>query len=293
MSVAASKICLSTDIFGPVKSDFYRPKYFAVDIDGTFLTHNDDAQEKNRQAFSRVVAAEYNIFFCTGRPLSCSIGVLGDNYIKSTGYSGYPGIYHNGAVVYGHAGEVLRMVKFSRDFMTAFCQYIENNGLQRYVLFADMYNFYMLDNDCSQLRHAMDEINYRGDPLVVSVDDILTKNITLITVRGAEIITKQTHFVRDVDYVMKAGSIGCFDITAGRCTKAEGLKVLLEKYGLGPKDCGFIGNGTNDIEAMDLCELSFAVRNSEPTVADHAKYHLNETNDEAAFAKAIDIVYGL
>ncbi|GFE55629.1 haloacid dehalogenase-like hydrolase family member protein [Babesia ovis] len=290
--MAVGKYYMCVGLESPLNHVSYRPAHFAVDIDGTFLTHDKNALEENRKAFSRVIDAGYNMFFCTGRPLRSSLVVLGDEYI-SKGYKGFPGIYHNGAVVFGPTGNVLRMVKFSKDFLSAFCDYVGSHHLERSVVFCDMYHMYMLDEDYSLMRRALEDIDYRDHPTVVTVPEVLEKNITLIMIGSPDIITNQSRFTKGIDYIMKEGSCGCWDLTAGVCTKAEGLKILLESYNVPADECGFIGNGTNDIEAMDLCGHSFSVNNADPGVSEHAKYHLAESNEEGAFKRMVEIVYGL
>ncbi|GIX65419.1 haloacid dehalogenase-like hydrolase family member protein [Babesia caballi] len=221
------------------------------------------------------------------------MAVLDDEFVRSTGYRGYPGIYHNGAVVYDHNGVVLRMCKFSEVFISEFCQYVISRELQRSVVFCDMEDTYMLCDDSSQMTNILADVDVYTLPTLVDTADLARKNITLIIVGNGEIMTKQAHLQCNVDYVMKEGSFGAWDVTPCTVTKAEGLNVLLANYNATGSDCGFIGNGTNDIEAMRLCHISFAVGNAEPGVKEHAKYTLHETNNSGAFHKTMELVYGV
>ncbi|AFZ80157.1 haloacid dehalogenase-like hydrolase family member protein [Theileria equi strain WA] len=75
--------------------------------------------------------------------------------------------------------------------------------------------------------------------------------------------------------------------------KATGIKDLMKPLGVPPEQCGFIGNDWNDIQAMDFCDISFAVGNAPDYVKKHAKVVLDKTCDEGAVAEALKIVYGL
>ncbi|ORM39609.1 putative phosphatase [Babesia sp. Xinjiang] len=287
------KNCLCGKLIPSFNSLVSAPKHFAVDIDGTFLTADDAALAENRKAFANALRAGYNVFFCTGRPLVSSLVALGNDFVQETGYRGYPGIYHNGAVVYGKSGNVLRMEKFSEDFLSGFCSYVEANRFERYVGFCDMHHTYMLTDDSSQMKAAMDDVDIYEPPIVVTPSELLTKDITLMMLRKQEIITGQPQLSRGVDYIMKEGSLGGWDVTTCNSTKADGLKILLDSYGSSEIDCGFIGNGTNDIEAMELCAMSFAVGDADPGVKQHAKYALNESHHEGAFRRVIEVIYGV
>ncbi|KAK1935908.1 putative HAD superfamily hydrolase [Babesia divergens] len=281
------------------------PKHFAVDIDGTFLSFNDTQFAKNKKAFEKALKAGYNVFFCTGsyfyshpykflgRPYTSSMAVLDDDFVRSTGYRGFPGVYHNGGVVYDGNGNVLRLSHFGASFMSQFCDYIVAHNLEKYVVFCDMLETYMLCEESTLMKPALADIDVLSAPTVVTRDMLLDMKISLLIISDSNILTNQTNLQRGVDYVLKEGSLGTWDVTPCGVTKAQGLKVLLDSYGCSSENCGFIGNGTNDIEAMTLTDISFAVDNASEDVKAYAKYTLAENNDEGAFHKAMEIVYGI
>ncbi|CDR94789.1 HAD superfamily hydrolase, putative [Babesia bigemina] len=292
-NVASNDLCRNVGDVSPYGRRLPRPALFAVDIDGTFLSAEAEVMRKNRAAFANTLKAGFNVFFCTGRPHVSSMAVLDEQFVRSTGYRGYPGVYHNGAVVYDGSGAVLRMNVFGAQFLTVFCEFLVSHQLEKYVAFCDMNGAYMLCDDSSCMKEILADVDMHDPPTVVTPADLLLKKISLLIVHHKEVITQQPHVKCDVDYVLKEGSFGAWDVTPCTSTKAEGLKVLLESYGVTSADCGFIGNGTNDVEAMSLCELSFAVQNAEANVQDFAKYTLAETNEEGAFHTVMKLVYGV
>ncbi|GBE60064.1 haloacid dehalogenase-like hydrolase family member [Babesia ovata] len=292
-NIASNDLCRNVGDVSPYGRRLPQPALFAVDIDGTFLSAEPEVRRKNRAAFANALKAGYNVFFCTGRPHVSSMAVLDEQFVRSTGYRGYPGVYHNGAVVYDGSGTVLRMTVFGTSFLTAFCEFLVSQQLDKYAAFCDMNGAYMICHDNSCMKEILEDVDIRDPPTVVTPADLLLKQISLIIIHHKEILTQQTHLKCDVDYVLKEGSFGAWDVTPCTSTKAEGLKVLLDSYGVSNADCGFIGNGTNDVEAMTLCDLSFAVQNSEANVKEYAKYTLAETNDEGAFHTVMKLVYGV
>ncbi|KAK1443228.1 HAD like protein [Babesia gibsoni] len=268
------------------------PKHFAVDIDGTFLSFDDANFSKNKKAFEQALKAGYNVFFCTGRPYMSSVSILDDEFVKSTGYKGYPGVYHNGGVVYDGKGNLLRLSCFDSDFLSRLCDCLTTQHLEKYVVFCDMLDTYMLCEDSSLVKPLLEDIDVFSLPTVVDRASLLRMKISLLIVYERSILTEQTN-LNSEEYVLKEGALGSWDVTPYGVNKAQGLQVLLDSYGCSEESCAFIGNGTNDIEAMDLSDVSFAVDNASEHVKSHATYTLPENSDQGAFYKAIEMVYGI
>nr|BAN66203.1 HAD superfamily hydrolase, putative [Babesia bovis] len=96
-----------------------------------------------------------------------------------------------------------------------------------------------------------------------------------------------------IDYITRIGDRGMGDLNPPGINKSTGLKALMEKYNAAPEDFCFIGDGTNDIEAMEFVPLSFAVGNAQECVKSHARFVMDETNDDGAFSKLVQLVYGI
>lgn len=81
----------------------------------------------------------------------------------------------------------------------------------------------------------------------------------------------QDYWIRSagIDYVIEYCPMGV--------TKAEAISTLMRHVGVEPESCAFIGDGDNDVESMELCDVSFAVGNATNFVKRHAKWilHLN------------------
>lgn len=61
------------------------------------------------------------------------------------------------------------------------------------------------------------------------------------------------------------------DLILPGCHKASGLKRLVKRWGLSPKQCMAFGDGGNDIEMLNYCGYSYAMENASPEVKKAAK----------------------
>ncbi|GIX65418.1 haloacid dehalogenase-like hydrolase family member protein [Babesia caballi] len=128
---------------------------------------------------------------------------------------------------------------------------------------------------------------------VASVDEIVDADILEMLV--ADYTRLQVHLTSEegVDFVAKQGACGLCDLSPPGITKVIGLRSLMQHAGATTKDCCYIGDGTNDMEAMEAVDLSFAVGNAIDSVKASAKYVVEETYEEAAFAKVVSLVYDI
>ncbi|KAK1937957.1 putative HAD superfamily hydrolase [Babesia divergens] len=280
------------------------PKYFGLDIDGTFHAFDAKAFEKNRKAFRKMMEAGYVPFCCTGmlrlivsyvclgRPLLGTYGVLEELYSDGV-YKGFPGVYQNGAAVYNEHGDLINAVTFDKAFLRRFCAIIEEHDLRELAVFISGSCVYTLSEESECWDHIIGIWDLDVKTECVSADRIVDAGIIQIILWNYKKCAPYLLFTEGEDFVIKHGACGLSDINPPGVTKARGIAKLLECQGVNVSDCGFIGDGSNDIEAMQASNMSFAVGNASDEVKSHAKYVLEETNEEGAFAKAISLLYGI
>ncbi|AFZ80526.1 haloacid dehalogenase-like hydrolase family member protein [Theileria equi strain WA] len=283
----------STSTIKANTSQFLRPKnppkYFGIDIDGTLLTSDEEAWEKNIEAFAKVRNEGYIPFLCTGNSLLFSRIKLGTKFENKTGYQGYPGVYQNGALVYDENGNVIYSQPFSKEFLKVTHDFLVKNGLTANIVFYDGEELFSLVGDDNVLKNLF-SAKYTVLK-VLTFEEILKKNILMLKYRDFDFNVPEAE--KGIDYVEKMDINGAHDVTPPGGTKALGVTKLLEHYSLSSEYCGFIGDGYNDIEAMNLFPLSFAVANAPDEVKKHAKFVLDKTCDQAAVAEALKLTYGL
>lgn len=66
--------------------------------------------------------------------------------------------------------------------------------------------------------------------------------------------------------VPTASGYGCIDLIVPGCHKASGLKRLIERWGIHPKQCAAFGDGGNDLEMLEYCGFSYAMENGSDAV---------------------------
>lgn len=64
---------------------------------------------------------------------------------------------------------------------------------------------------------------------------------------------------------------GSIDLIVPGCHKASGLKRLVQRWGITPKQCAAFGDGGNDIEMLRYCAHSYAMDNAPQNVKDAAR----------------------
>lgn len=91
------------------------------------------------------------------------------------------------------------------------------------------------------------------------------QNITkILAFAETDIVTKQINILEEMfSNISATYSVPTFlELTAKGVNKASGLQQLLKKYSLTFNDCIAFGDGGNDIQMLQACELGIAVSNA-------------------------------
>ncbi|CDR94772.1 HAD superfamily hydrolase, putative [Babesia bigemina] len=268
------------------------PKYIGIDVDNTFHTYDAAAMAKNRRAFRKLVESGYRPVLVTGRMLKASLGVLDDLYTDGV-YRGYPGVYQNGATVYNELGELIVTVSFSKSFIRDVCDILEEHRLGAHVLFQAPNEYYALAHDKDLTELLARNLNLPSPVIESTADEICGAEITHILCYRFDKVQLYMDAKPEVDYVAREGAMEITCINPPRVNKLEGLRALLGHENAESGDFAFIGDGSNDVEALQASQWSFAVGNASDSVKASAKNVLEETNDQAAFAKMAQLLYGI
>ncbi|KAK2197643.1 bifunctional HAD-like superfamily/HAD superfamily/HAD-superfamily hydrolase [Babesia duncani] len=266
------------------------PKLFAVDIDGTFYTKNVESFDKNLSCFAKVKDLGVDILFCTGRSHASAMLLLGPKVEEKTGYNGFPGIYFNGGVVYDKDGHVFFSSKFSPSFLERLCKFLIERNLEQHVLFFALNDFFVLTDQPCLLEARLCEHTLTKPIQIVDVETIVKQEIIKIEILDNSIKSFIQEYQNECHAIYENC---CIDLLPPGINKAKGIKHLSEHLGILQGEVGFIGDGANDIEAMEYCDFSFAVGNASPLTKQHAKQVLTITCNEAAFAEAMSRVYNI
>uniref|UniRef100_A0A3B0MHK8 Haloacid dehalogenase-like family hydrolase, putative n=1 Tax=Theileria annulata TaxID=5874 RepID=A0A3B0MHK8_THEAN len=263
------------------------PKYFAIDVDGTFFIDDKTKFQRNVEAFKKLKQKNVTPFFCTGRDLVCTKRLIGDSFFNETGYQGFPGLYLNGALIYGSDGNLLFVSKFTQDLITKFVEYFRSNDLMNKVFYYTIEATFSLEEIYDE---GMEAIRSRSItvPAVVTLDELKAKDIISMTVFKDDL--SDCEHMKEVHSVVYT-SHAITSITPSKSNKKAGLQKLLEHLKSNENECAFIGDDLNDIEPMDYCYLSFAVADAKDEVKNKAKWVLDKKHDECAFENVVKLLY--
>ncbi|EAN33149.1 haloacid dehalogenase-like hydrolase family protein [Theileria parva strain Muguga] len=266
-----------------------KPKYFAVDLDRTFLIHNSKKMIENVKSFEHLRENNFVPFFCTGRSYQCAFDGFNEIMSQYSTYNGYPGVYNNGAMVFDSHGNIIHSNTFSHEYMEKLVQYIVENNLEEYFLFHDVDDFYCLKDPLfltSKLFLFYEFLN----PKVISPSELVSKSIVM-TYFGKYLV-EFGPFVNGVDHIGKFTLYELFaEIVPPGTSKCSGVKHIMQHYNLSSKELYFVGDGENDVEIMQMLENSFAVLNAPDRVKKFAKFTLPKTHDNNAVKLLFNTIY--
>ncbi|XP_953698.1 haloacid dehalogenase-like family hydrolase, putative [Theileria annulata] len=262
------------------------PKYFAIDIDGTFFINDQTKFQRNVEAFKKLKQKNVTAFFCTGRDTHCTKNLLGDSFFNDTGYTRFPGVYLNGAVVYDDKGEVIHMKTFSEEFLQAFYKFMDKESISDKVIFQGKDGCYCLGELYEDGKKFM-ESKKLSLPTNATKDTL--NNIVGISLPFMPLVIE--NMKEGTDYNVKTAYNVITQITPPDSNKKIGLQKLLEHLGSNENECAFIGDDLNDIEPMEYCYLSFAVADAQNEVKNKAKWVLDKKHDECAFENVVKLLY--
>ncbi|KAK1443233.1 HAD like protein [Babesia gibsoni] len=269
------------------------PKYFGVDMDGTLLSRNPNSMRNNMIALEKATACGFTVFLCTGRTFSEAVPLIPPETRNKTGFNGYPGIYQNGSIVYDAQGRLLRETFFKKDVIKLIMDTVLLNNHEKMTLFLSRDQWFVASSDDSSIDYMTNVLGLLVPVITTSVEYILNADITKVIIVNYDKVKHAFRHLSGKEFISKCAQGNFTDLTPPGITKGSGLEVLLKELKASSSDCAFIGDAENDIEAMEFIDYSFAVGNAKDSVKAHAKYVLEETNEEGAFAKAVSLLYGI
>jgi len=125
-------------------------------------------------------------------------------------------------------------------------------------------------------------IVYRGFPELPTAGDIY--KILVSSVHDSIFTTVEAAMTEDAYFTVAGGSL--IQIMSRQATKWNGVKTMLEAFGVSPEEAFYFGDDNDDIEAIRKCGLGVAVANAiEPVLA--VADVVTESNDEDGVARFI------
>lgn len=252
----------------------------AIDLDGTLLTGFDNYDKKSFELLKEISKNNY-VVISTGRPYRSS------KYFYDLLELNTPIVNYNGAWVH-HPSDP----NFPKNFIT-----IDKNNLLNFIKEKNhiLHNLFCeIEDDIYVIRYD-DEIEpylhiNGGNLHFGNLSEILPSDPN-----GAILFIKKdcekeledyvnNHYNNEVKlrYWFTTNVIVC-ELYNPLTSKANALKRICEYYNIPKEKTIAIGDGHNDIEMFDFCEIGVAMENSHKDLFEHAKFVTKDVKNNGVY----------
>lgn len=253
------------------------------DLDGTLLTRDGSVSPGNLAALARAQEAGLQIVFATGRPPRWMAEVA-----RQTGHRGLA-VCANGAILYDLGTERvisanLLSVEVQAEIAHALSRefgdiHLAVESTQRFLHEAG----YLHDWDVGRVQIAIAE---RAAVLAMPGVKMLVRHHER---GGDDFLRRAQELIGEAAVVTASSGDGLLEISAAGVTKASGLAVVAEQFGIAPGQVAAVGDMPNDLPMLAWAGRSFAVANAHHDVLDAADRVVAANTDDGV-AEVIDAV---
>ena len=244
-----------------------------LDIDGTLAPNADDGvSEKNIMAIKKARNAGHNIILNTGR----SYGWIPDAVLGATDYDGVVSGIGTSVILHG---ESLYERVLDADVIKKLVSEFSDSDVS--ILFGGINRVFFKNRiPLWQKKDEYEDITLPEDCSMLCAADKFQK-VEFV----GELTDRQKHFLEDnFNVFYHTLYIEC---TAKNCSKAQGMKKVLEKLGISREHCIAVGDSVNDADMLHYAGISVAVANGDERVKKDADYVTAASSDDGV-AKAIE-----
>lgn len=260
-------------------------KLIAIDIDGTLLNEQQELTQTVKETIIEAVESGIKIVFSTGRPWT---GI--DTYVEQIGLDKEDdyAITLNGALVLKTNTQADVFSKPLQHDDLAELQMIGEN-LELTFSYFDKLDYLHTGEANSMIKYDAEVMNMRlvqQEIDLIPTEQLVYKAQYVGDASQIEVLLQNIPNELKERYYMVRTAPEVFEILAKGVSKADALKNLMAKLGIGGEEVMAIGDGLNDLNMMDVVGFPVAMGNAESEVKEVAKY-VSKTNDEDGVAYAI------
>lgn len=272
----------------------WRPKLVASDLDGTLLNSAGEVSPRTRAALDACWAAGIPVVGVTGRGprLLDSVRIALDG-------RGIAVLAQGGFVVDLERNEVLRTVGLPRDAAAAVIERIEDVAGELVVAVEDAAEQGEVQTQL-RVQHGFDwpypePAHLLPRHQVLPPGAVLKVFLRSATLGQDELLARARSVVDPRDAEVTHAGLGFIEVLPPGITKASGLGVALQRYGLGLGDVLVFGDMPNDLPMITAVTeaggRSVAVANAHPAVRAAARDRTSG-HDVDGVARYLEAVFG-
>ncbi|MBR2282483.1 MAG: HAD-IIB family hydrolase [Spirochaetales bacterium] len=262
---------------------------FFFDIDGTILPVGKSIPASAVEAIGRLKRMGHGIFLCTGR----SPYELTDE-IRELGFDG--GVFSSGATLV-HGGSTIMqkcMTDAQRDLLL---KVVKDLNL---VSFSQSFDATYITREALDLYDEMEfsvhgrTLKFNGFIIVDRIPDDLPIIKSYIMSREGRVLEARRALegpLTSVNNTTGLPETSAAEIMIPGVTKASGIRDLMDFLGEGIESTVGIGDGENDLEMIDVCNLGIAMGNACEVLKRHSDYVTTDIEADG-LANAIDYALG-
>lgn len=215
-----------------------------------------------------------HIGLATGRGRRSAVEGLGKEIAAEMVYDGYPGVYCNGALVFGHDGKLVKGHTLSPSFQMRIFDALKKRGLVQFTV-----GLTEGDSYCCEFNEwtlACYNSFYEAKPVLLDPESFCknTYNKVMIWRPNEELMVLRKELEREMGDALKCMMPyeTLLELCESGVNKGSGLHALAASLGLSPEEVLVVGDSENDIPMFKEAGLAVAVANAQPQAKAAAMY---------------------
>ncbi|MFI3252570.1 MAG: Cof-type HAD-IIB family hydrolase [bacterium] len=251
----------------------------AFDLDGTLLTDDKKITKLSNDYIQKLRNDGHIVCIATGRPYA---GML--NYYKELNLD-TPIVNTNGGVTHNPSNDKFEKVYLGMDKNIIKDIFINNKDsiVDAYFSFDDKVYYTSKHPRLEPFIHVDETITEVVGPIEETIDVDTGGVVLIVNEDTAEnfvnyIETKYSDTLATREFRRESG-VRLYELYQKAISKREGLKTILNHYGMTEKNLIAFGDGDNDLEMLDFAYVSVAMINGREEAIQSAKFITREDNN--------------
>lgn len=254
-----------------------------IDVDGTLVGASGNVPSSVWAATDRALAAGIRLAVCSGRPAFGVTRTFAER-LDATGWH----IFQNGASVVQLPNFASRSASIAPEAVARMIQRARSTG-RVLELYTD--TEYAVESTSERARRhaALLGVPFTARPFEALTDPVV-RALWLCDQRDAEETLREQHPGLELGPASSPAMPDTvfINVTPAGVNKAVSVKTVAAAYGVSLDRVMFVGDGRNDIGAMETVGLSVAMGNAEPEVRAIARYQVADV-DEGGLVEALEL----